>query len=76
MLRNKVTIDIEKKRFSFLVWGLLEGPLQVGVFWLFWPPLPGPGLQPIRPLVWLKIVLETRPKSASLEPLNDFLAYL
>jgi len=46
-----------------------------GCFDFFWPPLPGPGPQPIGPLFWLKIVLETRPKSASLEPLNDFLAY-
>ena len=44
-------------------------------FCCFWPPLPVPGPQPIGPLFCLKISLETRPKSASLEPLNDFLAY-
>ena len=47
----------------------------MGVFLFFWPPLPGPEPQPIGPLFWLKIFLETRPKSASLEPLDDFLAY-
>ena len=40
----------------------------------FWLPLPGPGSQPIGPLLWLKMFSETRPKSESLEPLNDFLA--
>ena len=69
-------LEIEKKRFSFSVWGSLGGPLQVGVFLrFFWPPLSGPGPQPNEPLFWLKTFLETRPKSASLEPLNDFLAY-
>ena len=64
------------KFFSILVWGSLGGPPQVEVFLLFQPPLAGPGPQPIGPFFWLKILLETKPKSASLEPLNDFLAEL
>jgi len=56
-----------KKRFSFSVWGSLGGPLQVGCFCFFWPRLPGPAPQPIGPLFWLKVFLETRPKSASLD---------
>jgi len=66
----------KKKRFWFSVYGSLWGPLQVEVFLFFWPSLPGPGPQSIGPLFWLNIFLETRPISASLEPLNDFLAYL
>jgi len=41
-----------------------------------WPNLPGPGRQPQGPFLWLKFVLESRLPSKSLEPLNDFLAYL
>jgi len=47
-----------------------------GVLFLFWPTLPGPGLQLSQPIHWLKICSETRRKSASLEPLKGFLAYL
>jgi len=32
--------------------------------------------QPIDPFYWLKLLLKTRSKSASIEPLNDLLAYL
>jgi len=42
----------------------------------FWLHLPGPVPQPIGPLLWLKIFVETKPKSVSSESLNDFLAYL
>jgi len=35
-----------------------------GVFALFGPPLSGPGPQLIAPVFWLKVCLETRPKSA------------
>jgi len=42
---------------------------------MFLPSLPGSGRQPNRPFLAL-VFLETRPKSASLEPLNGFLAYL
>jgi len=45
-----------------------------GVFAFFWPPLPGPQL--IHPFFWFKFFSETRQKSASLEPLNGFLACL
>jgi len=46
------------------------------VFAFFWPPLPGPGPQPIYSFFGLKFFSETRKKSVSLEPLNGFLAYL
>ena len=61
-----------KKKFSFSVRGFRGEHHKWGCFWL---PLPGRGPQPIEPLLWLKIVAETRPKSASVEPLNDILAY-
>jgi len=68
-----LVVELEKKIFRFH-WGVFGGERHKwGCFWL---SLPGPGPQPIWPLLWLKIVSETRPKSASLKPLNDFLAYL
>jgi len=69
-------VDIENKLFVF---GLAFAGVNVtsgGVFAFFWLPIPGPGPQPIDPFFWLKFVSETRQKSASLEPLNGFLAYL
>jgi len=36
----------------------------------------GPGPQRIDPFYWLKVLLKTRSKSASIEPLVDLLAYL
>jgi len=38
--------------------------------------LAGPGPQPIDPLFWLKVLLKTRSKSASIEPWIDLIAYL
>jgi len=46
------------------------------MFWKFWPPLASPGPQPIDPLFWLKVLLKTRSKSASIDPWIDLLAYL
>jgi len=46
------------------------------MFWKFWSPLAGPGPQPIDPFYWLKVLLKTRSKSVSIEPLIDLLAYL
>jgi len=49
-----------EKNFSFLL-GFFVGERHK---WdCFWQPLPGPGPQPIEPLLWLKIFSETRPKS-------------
>jgi len=45
------------------------------MFWKFWSPLAGPGPQPIDLFYWLKVLLETRSKSASIEPLTDLLPY-
>jgi len=68
-----LVVEIEKKNFSFSVGNFRGERHKWGCFWL---PLPGPGPQPIGPLLWPKICSETRPKFASLEPLNDFLAYV
>ena len=67
-----LVVEIEKKIFCFR-WGFFgDERHKWGCFWLH---LPGPGPQPIGTLLCLNIFSETRPKSASLEPLNDFLAY-
>ena len=66
----------KKKKFCFR-FRILQGDRHKGeCFCFFQPPLAGPGPQPIGPFFWLKIFLETKLKSVSLEPLNDFLAYL
>jgi len=36
----------------------------------------GPGPQPIDPFFWLKVLMKTRSKSTSIEPLIDLPAYL
>jgi len=67
-------VDVEKERFSvriFRRWRHNEG-----MFRKFWTHLAGPGPQPIDPFYWLKALLKTRSKSASIEPLIDLLAYL
>jgi len=46
------------------------------MFWKFLPSLAGPELQPIDPFFWLKVLLKTKSKSSSTEPLIDFLARL
>ena len=70
---SSLVVKIEKKTFLVFGGGFRGGTTQVGVFMA---TLSGPGPQPIGPLIWLNIFAETRPKSASLKPLNDFLAYL
>ena len=42
----------------------------------FWPTLTGPGRQSNQPFLWLKLWLETKRSSASLEHLIDLLACL
>jgi len=65
-------VKIKKKIFVLgSLWGLSQG-----VFSSFWPILPDPGRQTNDPIFWLKIFLETRLSSESLEPLIGFLAYL
>jgi len=76
--RIQLVFCLKSKKKTIFVFGLrFAGGTAAsgGVFAFFGPPLPGPGPQPIGLFFWLKIFLETRPKSASLEPLNDFLAY-
>jgi len=68
-----LVVKIEKKRFSLSVGGFLEVTSQKRHVLEI---LAGPGPQPIDPLVWLKVLLKTRSKSASIEPWIDFLAYL
>jgi len=46
------------------------------MFLPFWISLPGPGRQATESFFWLKLFLETRLSSESLESLIDFLAYL
>ena len=46
------------------------------MFWKFWSPLAGSGRQRIDPFYLLKLLLKTRSKSASIEPLTDLLAHL
>jgi len=48
----------------------------VEVFLPFWRILSGPGRQPNEPIFWIKIVLESRLSSESLQHLFGFLAYL
>jgi len=66
-------LEIEKKSFSFSVRGFLEVTSQ-------WEHvleiLANPEPQPINPFCWLKVLLKTRSKSASIEPLIDLLAYM
>ena len=63
----------KKKSFSFSVRGFLEVTSQ-------WEHvleiLANPEPQPINPFCWLKVLLKTRSKSASIEPLIDLLAYM
>ena len=47
-----------------------------GMFWKFRSPLAGPGPQPIDRFYWLKVLLKTRSKSASIQPLIDLIRYL
>jgi len=69
-------LEIKKKNWFRFRFGVRWGDrCKLGCFAFFWPPLPGPGPQPIGPLFWLNIFGETRPKSASLELSNNFLAY-
>ena len=70
-----LVVKIEKKRFSFLV-GVSGRDVTKKACFGIWPLLAGPGPQPIDPLFWLKVLLETRSKSASVEPWIEFLAYL
>jgi len=46
------------------------------MFLQFLVNLPGPGPQPNEPYFFIKFCFDTRPKSASLELLINFLAYL
>ena len=67
-------VEIKKNVFRFDVFWRWRH--NEGMFSNFWPPLPGLWPQPIDSFFWLKFFSETRQKSASLEPLNGFLAYL
>ena len=72
-----LVVEIEKKTIFWFRWGFFwRWRQKEGMFWKSWPPLAGPGLQPIDPFFWCKVLLKTRWKSASIEPLIDLLAYL
>ena len=73
---RKVFLVLSKKTFWF-GWGVRLGEARkVGVFSVFWPILTRPGRQSHGPKFWLKLVLETRHFSASIDPLLDLLACL
>jgi len=65
-----------KKTFFVFGGGFLEVTSQRRHVLEILATLAGPEPQPIDPLFWLKILLKTRSKSASIEPWIDLLAYL
>ena len=69
-------VDIEIKRFLFSVGVFWKWRHNEGMFWKFWSHLASPGPQPIDPFYWFNVLLKTRSKSASIEPLIDLLAFL
>jgi len=71
-----LVVEIEKNNFQFRRGVFWRWRHKVGMFWKSRPPLAGPGPQPIDPFYWLKVLLKTRWKSASIEPLSDLLAHL
>ena len=71
-----LVVKIEKNNFLFRWVFFWRWRHKEDIFWKSRPPLAGPGPQPIDPLFWLKVLLKTRSKSASIEPWIDFLAYL
>ena len=71
-----LVVEIEKNNFRFQ-WGVfLRWRHKEDMFWKSKPRLAGPGPQPIDPFFWLKILLKTRWKSASIKPFTDLLANL
>jgi len=74
-IRQVFSLKSKKNSFCFRFGVRWWDRCKWGCFCFFWSPLPGPGPQSIGPLFWLEMFLETRLKFASLELLNDFLAY-
>jgi len=68
-----LVVKIEKNNFRFWWGGFCKWRHKEDMFWKFRPSLAGPGPQPIDPLFWLKALLQTRWKSASIESLIDLL---
>ena len=67
-IQQNLVIKIEKHVFRFWWGDLWKWRHKEGMFWKFWPLLAGPGPQLFDPLFWLKVLLKTRRKSASIEP--------
>jgi len=65
----------KKKRFSFSVWGSLGDRCKWVCFCFFLATVTWPWTTTHWAIILAQDFLETRPKSAFLEPLNDFLAY-
>jgi len=65
----------KKKRFSFSVWASLGDRCKWGCFCFFLATFTWPWTPTHWAIVLAHDFLETRPKSASLEPLNDIPAY-
>jgi len=73
---RKFFVVLLKKNFLIRVRGSPGGGSQSGGVFVFLTYLTGPGRQSHGPKFWLKLVLETRQFSASIEPLLDLLACL
>jgi len=74
---RKVFLVLSKKNIFWFGWEVCLGEARkVRVFSVFWPTLTRPGRQSHGPKFWLKLVLETKQLSASIEPLLDLLACL
>ena len=69
-------VSTKKKHFQFCVWGFLGGRHEWGYFCVFVVNFTRPWAPIQRANFWLKVCLETRLSSESLEPLVGFLTYL
>jgi len=64
-------VETEKKFFSLWIWGFLDVTSQWGHVCKFLATFSWPWAPTHWPIFWLKVLLKTRSKSASLEPLID-----
>jgi len=76
VVADSVLVDTEKNFVRFGLGFSLSDVITGLAFATFWPSSPGRGRQDREAFFWIKFVLETRLRSASSEPLIDFLAYL
>ena len=55
-----LVVKIEKNIFRFRWGDFWRWCHKEGMFWIFWPPLAGPGSQPIDPFFCLKVLVNIR----------------